>query len=431
MFLHQLFCMQFEHHNPQVSVGSSTGKSYLKLRLSRRFVLKSSVVLALVASLVLGSVWVTQKVWGTPEGAIGSVFNLPAGPWGSLTAQPILVEAPKSLLSPNFRLGDGRWYFAAAHAAEVDSLLRSCGLTPAQISTLLPTLQPVADRPGLMAATPSAQLVRELSPEARSALYDKLALVPENFAQVEPFRITDLYLEDWLDADTLPPEVVAQVKSLLWRRGTSLLFSDYNTVADTLNSPAVKLELLRQLTRKASLVIKLRVPDHGDVEPLVAYWGTGGRADRVRPLLASVAQSGGADVDISNLLPMFARQRLYRFPDALPGTDLGPGCHWSAFNFFNLGPTDETLHTPEGVEKVLREGYVPATGEPRFGDIILLTLPDGSSIHSAVYIADGIVFTKNGPSLATPFVFSTMEDMLAFYPSSETLSLTYYRRAGT
>jgi hypothetical protein len=144
-----------------------------------------------------------------------------------------------------------------------------------------------------------------------------------------------------------------------------------------------------------------------------------------------VANSGGADVDISNLLPIFARQRLYRFPEALPGTDLGPGCHWSAFNFFNSGPTDETLHTPEGVEKVLSAGYVPATGEPRFGDIILLTLPDGSSIHSAVYIADGIVFTKNGPSLATPFVFSTMEDMLAFYPSSETLSLTYYRRAGT
>ena len=83
------------------------------------------------------------------------------------------------------------------------------------------------------------------------------------------------------------------------------------------------------------------------------------------------------------------------------------------------------------MEQVLREKFVPATGEPRFGDIILLTLPDGSSIHSAVHIADGIVFTKNGPSLATPYVLSTMEDMLAFYPSSERLNLTYYRRTGT
>jgi hypothetical protein len=151
----------------------------------------------------------------------------------------------------------------------------------------------------------------------------------------------------------------------------------------------------------------------------------------VRPILSSVARSGGGELDISNLLPIFARQRLYRFPDALPGTDLGPGCHWTAFNFFTQGAPDDTLHVPEGVEKVLSDKFLPATGEPRFGDIVLLTLPDGSSIHSAVYIADGIVYTKNGPSLATPYVFSAMQDMLAFYPSSENIRLTYYRRAGT
>jgi hypothetical protein len=423
--------MQNEDRRPQLSVGSSTGKSYLHLRLSRRFVVQGSVVLAMLAPLVLGSIWLTQKVWGVPEGAIGSVYNLPAGPWGRLTAQPILIEAPKSLLSPNFRLGDGRWYFAAATGTEVGAILSAAGVAPAQIAALLTTLQPLADRHGLMAARPTPELIRSLTPEVRTAVYDKLALVPENFAQVEPFRITDLYLDDWLDAETLPPEVIAQVKSLLWRRGTSLLFSDYNIVADSLTSPALKLELLRQLTRKASLVIKLDVPDRGDVQPLVAYWGTGGRADKVGPILSSLTQSGGGELDVSNLLPVFARQRLYRFPDPLPGSDLGPGCHWSAFNFFNTGAPDESLHTPEGVETLLREKYVPATGEPRFGDIILLTLPDGSSIHSAVYIADGIVFTKNGPSLATPYVFSTMEDMLAFYPSSEKITLTYYRRAGT
>jgi hypothetical protein len=423
--------MQTDNIKPHLDFGSATGKTYLSLRLSRRFILNGLAVLASVGIIAAATLWLTDKVWGIPEGAIGSVYRLPPGPWGRLTAQPILIEAPKSLLSPNFRLGDGRWYFAAATGAEVDALLRAAGVAPAQIAALLPTLQPVADRPGLLAARPSAELIRSLTPEVRTAVYDKLALVPENFAQVEPFRITDLYLDDWLDADTLPPEVIAQVKSLLWRRGSSLLFSDYNTVADSLNSPALKLELLRQLTRKASLVIKLDVPDHGNVEPLLAYWGTGGRADKVGPLLASLAHSGGGDLDISNLLPVFARQRLYRFPDPLPGSDLGPGCHWSAFNFFKQGLPDDSLHTTEGVEKLLRENHVPATGEPRFGDIILLTLPDGSSIHSAVHIADGIVFTKNGPSLATPYVFSTMEDMLAFYPSSEKITLTYYRRAGT
>ena len=74
MFLHLQYRMQKKDHRPQVSVGSSTGKSYLQLRLSRRFILQGSAGLALLACFVLGSVWVTQKVWGIPEGAIATLF---------------------------------------------------------------------------------------------------------------------------------------------------------------------------------------------------------------------------------------------------------------------------------------------------------------------------------------------------------------------
>ncbi len=416
---------------PQVSLDSDTGRSYLRLRLSGRFILNCLLALLLATVATVGTLWIAEKIWGVEKGAIGSTYTIPAGPWGSLSVQPILLEAPASLLSTNFRLGDNRWYFRATQPVEVDALLRSAGLSPDQIAQILPALQTVPELPGLLAVLPSDDLVRSLSPEVRSSLYEQLAAIPENFAQVEPFRTTELHLDEWLGVSTLPPDVVGQVKSLLWRRGNALLFSDYNLVADSITAPQIKLQLLRQLTRKASLVVKLPISNQADVDPLVQYWGTGGRADKVRPLLASLAQSGGGELDISNLLPAFARQRLYRFPDPLPGSELGPGCHWSAFNFFNTGATDETLHEPAGVETLLREQYVAATGEPRFGDIILLTLPDGSSIHSAVHIADGIVFTKNGPSLATPYILSTMEDMLAFYPSSERITLTYFRRAGT
>ena len=212
--------MQTDHTKPHLDFGSATGKTYLSLRLSRRFILNGLAVAAIAGVIAASTLWLTAKVWGTPAGAIGSVYALPAGPWGPLTAQPILIEAPPSLLSPNFRLGDNRWYFNAANGAEVDSLLRSAGLTPAQISALLPTLRPVPDRPGLLTAQPSPALVRALSPEASTTLYERLAQTPENFAQVEPFRITEIFLDDWLDAQKLPSDVIAQVKSLLWRRGS-------------------------------------------------------------------------------------------------------------------------------------------------------------------------------------------------------------------
>ena len=419
------------HYKPLVSLSSKSGATQFSFRLSRKAVRNGLIAVAVLAGLIAGVPWLVRTLWGTADGRVGSVYALPAGPWGELTAQPVLIEAPASRLSPNYRLGDGRWYFRAAQAGEVQRQLLADGLSAPDVASLMPTVQEVEDRPGLWAARPSAELVLGMHPEVRTALYEKLSAIPENLPQHEPFRMTDAYLDHWLEPGEVPPEIIAQVKSLLWRRGNALLFSDYNVVADGLSSPTVKMALLKQLTRKASLVVRLKVPGQGDVTPLAQFWGFGGRVDKVSPLLHSLAQSGGGELDVANLLPPFARQRLYRFPDPLPDSDLGPGCHWSAFNFFNTGPADESLHTPEGVEQVLRGSYTPATGEPRFGDIILLTLPDGSSIHSAVYIADGIVFTKNGPSLATPFLFSTMEDMLAFYPSSERLTLNYYRRVGT
>ncbi len=416
---------------PQLHLSSRSGRTHFSARLSRagwrNLVLGVLGVFALL--FVFG--WLGFSPSGAKNGKIGAIHSVAEGPWGQLTVQPVLIAAPVSILSPNFRLGDGRWYFRAAHAGEVKQQLLRAGITPEQAADLVGKVEKVAGKPELLSVAPSVDLVRSLSPGVRTALYEQLSLLPENLPQFEPFRMTDLHLDDWLQPGDLPPEVIAQVKSLLWRRGNSVLFSDYNLVADSLDSPAVKLALLEQLSRKASLVVKLAVPGNGDIEPLVRYWGFGGRSDKVGPLLQALARSGGQKLDVSNLLPVFARERLYRFPDPLPGSELGPGCHWSAFNFFNRGVPDESLHTPEGVEKILRENYVPATGEPRFGDIILLTLPDGSSIHSAVYIAGDIVFTKNGPSLATPFVFSSMQDMLAFYPSSERITLNYYRRVGT
>ena len=358
---------------PHFDLRSRSGRTHLSVRLSRQGWRNLLLGVLALAALFFGLKWLGVLPWGVADGKVGSTYDIPAGPWGRLTAQPVLIAAPAERLSPNFRLGDGRWYFRAAHAGEVRQQLLRAGISAEDAVKLLTTLQAVPDKPGLMAAVPAPALVLSMSPGVRTALYEQLSLLPENLPQFEPFRMTDIHVEEWLQAGEVPPEVVAQVRSLLWKRGNAVLFSDYNVVADTINSPAVKLALLEQLSRKASLVVKLAVPGEDDVEPLVSYWGFGGRSEKVGPLLQALARSGGEQLDIANLLPVFARQRLYRFPDPLPGSDLGPGCHWSAFNFFNTGSPDETLHTPEGVEKVLNERYVPATGEPRFGDIILLT----------------------------------------------------------
>jgi len=412
------------------SLGSNSGRSFLHVRFSRRTAWNVFAALCVFAVLIFGVNWTAKKFLAKPPGSIGTTYTLRPGPWGEIKAQPILIEAPASLLSVNFRLGDGRWYFRANTPEEVSAFLRGAGLTTDQIARLTPGLQRVQGRDGLFATTPPEDLVRSLSIDTRSALYDKLALVPENFAQAEPFRTTDLHLEGWLDANKLPPELIAEVKSLMWRRGSGLFFSDYNLVADKITSPTLKLALLRQLTHKSSVILTLQIPDGGEIDELIRYYSVNGRDDKVEPVMRAVSEAGGGPLGMSNLLPAFPRVRLYRFPEPLPGKDISQDCHWATFNFFNRGLPDERLNEAAFVGDVLRDSYMPVSGDPQFGDVVLLTLPDGSSIHSATYIADNIVFTKNGPSLAAPFIFSTVEDMLAFYPASESIRLTYYRLKG-
>jgi hypothetical protein len=38
------------------------------------------------------------------------------------------------------------------------------------------------------------------------------------------------------------------------------------------------------------------------------------------------------------------------------------------------------------------------------------------------------VFTKNGMGLSMPWVFSTLEQMLTYYPGEQRLQVSYYRK---
>ena len=54
-----------------------------------------------------------------------------------------------------------------------------------------------------------------------------------------------------------------------------------------------------------------------------------------------------------------------------------------------------TLYNLAVVGRV-RQGSGLITGDPQFGDVILLVNQDNVLVHSATYLADDVVFTKNG-----------------------------------
>jgi hypothetical protein len=53
---------------------------------------------------------------------------------------------------------------------------------------------------------------------------------------------------------------------------------------------------------------------------------------------------------------------------------------------------------------------------------------DTQAIHSSVYIADNIVFTKNGPSQHSPWILMQMDTLVAHYETSTDVKIRAYRK---
>ncbi|MFM8365799.1 MAG: hypothetical protein ACKOAS_11695, partial [Verrucomicrobiota bacterium] len=355
-------------------------------------------------------------------------FRLADGPWGDIRVRPVLLNPPAEVFDPDFQLGDGSWFFENSSPSTIGSILRDCGLSEREIAAVLPTLRPVSNAPNLVSAKPPAEIVLELEPATRSNLYSRLARLEANFAQAQPFRMSAAHLEEWLGGTDLDPASLDQVRRLLWSSGDTLLFSDYNLVAARIGDPVERVKLQEVLSRKVSLRATLVIPPGQDVSGLAEYWSAFEPSENDRSILESASSYGGGEIDIIELLPPFARKYLNRFPDPATFGNSPPACHWSTFNFFNTGEPDAAFHTAAGVEEEIRKNYTRIESPPRFGDIVLLNEPDGSSIHSAVFLADDVVFTKNGPSVATPWVLSTIEEMKAFYPGGKALTVSIHRR---
>ena len=62
-----------------------------------------------------------------------------------------------------------------------------------------------------------------------------------------------------------------------------------------------------------------------------------------------------------------------------------------------------------------------------FGDLMALVDPAGNLIHLCVYVADNVVFTKNGGNPGQPWVLMKIPDMLPLYSGEAPLRMAAFR----
>ncbi len=350
------------------------------------------------------------------------------GPWGKLEYVRILIEPPEDQINAAQRpVTEVTWSFPGYDRAGLAGLWERAELSPAELAALNDAAVMEITDEGIRLRV-RRELALGLQPNTRKVIYTALSAFPENSAQHEPFRFRADAAEEWFRDSGLHEDTIRTVKQLLYRRGTSLLFSDIDLILSQLPSLAERIRLVKTLARKSTLLVRLRLDPDADIDELDRYWGRGPRSKDIRPLLQSLPRAApGASIDIMHLLPRFARSLLYTYPSpADPGTSSYLDCHWTALNFFNAIP-DRRFEAIEAVAAAFRNDYHPVTGAPTFGDVIMLANPGGDIFHSCVFIADNIVFTKNGANPSSPWILMTLDDVVAFYPSDEPFDIQLYR----
>ncbi len=96
-----------------------------------------------------------------------------------------------------------------------------------------------------------------------------------------------------------------------------------------------------------------------------------------------------------------------------------PDCYWTTINFSKTTPSRRVLDVTDA-GFYLYEDFVEVEPPYRYGDaIVLADKVDDAFVHSYVYIADDIVYTKNGRSALFPWMLMREGDMLTRYQSRD------------
>lgn len=354
------------------------------------------------------------------------------GPWGEVYSTPFTIAAPEELL-PMRKLEENgtRWIFPNAHYSDVVRLLESTGM-PSNLQAELMAPETLVQTASGMEMLPSSKTLLELPAGPRKKLYQALLQYPENRGQIT-FIHKDT-LGDRFGASHNGEHTLMLFKQLCCEHGDYLVFSGLSVVLSQLPTYEEKRDFMRGLTCQRTLTMWFRIKQGMDINALANYWGKGIKGTDVRTIFESIADApNGGTLGVINVLPPLPSSQMFVYPtpdNPLNGPAPVRDCHWTSFNFFQDVP-DQQMSDPAHFMQKLKEDYIPAAGDPRYGDIALFSKPSGNIVHSAVYLADDILYTKNGATFTYPWMLETLPDLLKQYSfqvePGEKLVVSYFR----
>ena len=350
-----------------------------------------------------------------------------SGPWGHVRYLDSIIEAPAGYLKvASLPTNATSWFVDVLSPLALKQKLRGCNLPEEQLAVLQQCAAPAPQGAGYLLHPPD-DFVIGLAPRDRASLYSLLACYTQNVAQVVPFRFDLAADKDWFEGAQLGAGVETLVRQLVYRQNNMGLFSDLSLVMRRHADPAVYASLYRALSREATVLACLRIGPDDRLQDLASYWGWPDREESVLTLLKTAQLASKAtDVPLALLLPPFVRDRLGQYP-----TSADPdfsSCHFTCLNFFSTQPDLRFTNLAE-VVRSLQQDYLEVTDvEYQLGDVVLLERKGEGVVHTCNYIADRLVFTKNGGSLVRPWMLARLDDLVSFYSYPKQVTLKFMRR---
>ncbi len=338
------------------------------------------------------------------------------GPWGDLEISSMYIEAPDFLLDTVQRPNSTPvWNFPGGTEASLRELFNEAGLAQVVQDRILDPKR-MLKQGTLLTVFPPIDDLQAIPQAVRSIIYPELAKSELNEFHANPIYIVGGNVDEWLRETGLRPKLQDLIRRMTWHTGSALAFSDLRTLLSQAESDAEVRHIFKTTTRRRTLLVRLKVGPGSDFKSLISYWSAGGRSLDIIPMLEAAAGRGcETEIDITHLLPAIPRRRLYTYPTLdLAARGRMPDCHWTSLNFFELTVKDYFLDLRLAANRLM-EGYEKVSPPYRLGDVLVFLNPAGNAIHSCVYVADNIVFTKNGENALSPWLLKRQSDIEEIY----------------
>ncbi len=323
------------------------------------------------------------------------------------------------------------WCFDGRNQEWVKAFLATTGLDAPTILRLVNDLRSQPDEEDVITLYPTEADVLGLSPAGRELLYHELAKYEVNPYFHDPICVPDGKVDDWLRGGTIPANVIEIIRKLVYHNGEGAYFSDLRLVFKYAPSDTEARQAGPQNPDPGArgVVANLHVDSSDDLPALRRYWSADfHRMDSLPMLDGAMELTGGSDLDLTHLFPPLPRSLVYSYttPD-IERTGQTPNCHWTSLNFFNYTRQNILLDLKLATSQVL-ESYEKVSAPYKFGDVLFFLTAGGDAYHSCVYVADNLVFTKNGENTMMPWLLTRVEDVKQLYGREPGYKIQAYRR---